>query len=177
MPSSKRCPQSTVLAGGTAPGRRGNASPSIGIAGRVGPPPLCPAGSWDGPLSLPDLTIFSNGTASVQFPVPSSPRRCHLSGTCLFPGCRPRPGPAGHAHPLPLPAPGCPELTAKHNRRLALASPSPASLLAESPPGNASYGNVQGEERVTSSAARWAGGGRASVTGNRCPNPYHGNKQ
>lgn len=64
----------------------GKALPSI--TGQVMSPLLCPGVSGDGPLSLPNLMIFSNDDTSVQFPVL---RRCHLSDSCLFPGCAPCP--------------------------------------------------------------------------------------
>jgi len=60
-------------------------------------PLLCPGVSGDGPLSLPDLMIFSNDNTFMQFP---AMRRCHLSGSCLFPGCAPRPISQSHTTPV-----------------------------------------------------------------------------
>lgn len=148
VPSSKLSPKHRPR-GGTAPGRRAAHRPASQDSSGHLHCALAGVGTilshyWTSRTSqmAPRLRSFQCRAAPAVSPFRYLPVSWLLSPS----------QPAGHAHPLPLPAPGCPELTAKRRHRLADASPSLASLFAGNTPGNASYGNVQREKRVTSSA-------------------------
>lgn len=102
-------------------------------------------------LSLPDLTIFSNSNTSVPFPALRGPGGVTFLVPARFLAAVLIPAGQTHVPLLPPGALGCPELTAKHKCRSAVAWMRHASLFAENNPGNASYRNVQREKVVTSS--------------------------